>query len=30
MKNDARYIKNEEKIIETFKQMVVEMNFENL
>ena len=30
MRDDARFIKNEEKIIETFKQMVVEMNFENI
>lgn len=30
MKDDARFIKNEEKIIETFKQMVLEMNFENI
>ena len=30
MKNDARFLKNEEKIIETFKQMVIEMNFENI
>ena len=30
MKNDARFIKNEEKIIETFKQMAMEMNFENI
>ena len=30
MKDDVRFIKNEEKIIETFKQMVVEMNFENI
>ena len=30
MKDDARFIKNEEKIIETFKQMVIEMNFENI
>ncbi len=30
MKNDARFIKNEEKIIETFKQMVIEMNFEDI
>lgn len=30
MKNDARFVKNEEKIIETFKQMVIEMNFEDI
>jgi len=30
MRDDARFIKNEEKIIETFKQMVIEMNFENI
>lgn len=30
MKNDARFKKNDEKIIETFKQMVLEMNFENI
>ena len=30
MKDDARFIKSEEKIIETFKQMVLEMNFENI
>ena len=30
MKNDARFIKNEEKIIETFKQMAIEMNFEDI
>lgn len=30
MKEDARFIKNEEKIIEAFKQLVLEMNFENI
>lgn len=30
MKNDVRFIKNEEKIIETFKQMAIEMNFEDI
>ena len=30
MKNDARFIRNEEKIIEAFKQMVLEMNFEDI
>ena len=30
MRNDARFIKNEEKIIETFKQMVLEMSFEKI
>lgn len=30
MKNDARFIRNEEKIIETFKQMATEMNFEDI
>ena len=30
MKDDARFIKNEEKIIETFHQMAIEKNFENI
>ena len=30
MKNDARFIKNEEKIKDTFKQMVCEMRFEDI
>ena len=30
MKDDLRFIKNEEKIIETFKQMALEMSFEKI
>lgn len=30
MKTDARFIKNEKKIIDVFKQMVVDMSFENI
>lgn len=30
MKNDARFIKTEKKIVETFKEMVIEMNFESI